>query len=147
MVAWDVEQSESAELAAELVSRACLKERIINEGSPLEVRLEELGVLRSFSRPRVSNDSHCSEPLFHIVKYRMFNSGCYLAARRMIAPGFTFLWVGIKTNTTIAASNSLRLSKGIAMWLFRSAANETMFMHMHAWQIQNVGADKFVAGN
>ena len=33
VVAWDVEQSESAELAAQLVSRACLKERIINEGS------------------------------------------------------------------------------------------------------------------
>jgi len=30
VVVWDVEQSESAELAAQLVSRACLKERIIN---------------------------------------------------------------------------------------------------------------------
>jgi len=33
VVAWDVEQSESAELAAQLVSRACLKERIINARS------------------------------------------------------------------------------------------------------------------
>ena len=59
VVAWDVEQSESAELAAQLVSRACLKERInssrkqplilhADNGSSmraatLEVRLEELG--------------------------------------------------------------------------------------------------------
>ena len=36
----------------------------------LESRLEELGVLRSFSRPRVSNDNPYSESLFHTVKYR-----------------------------------------------------------------------------
>jgi len=36
----------------------------------LETRLEELGVLRSFSRPRVSNDNPYSESLFRTVKYR-----------------------------------------------------------------------------
>ena len=36
----------------------------------LESRLEELGVLRSFSRPRVSNDNSYSESLFRIAKYR-----------------------------------------------------------------------------
>jgi transposase InsO family protein len=77
VVALDVEQSESAELAAQLVSRACLKERISRRrkqrlilhadngssmrGANLEVRLEELGVLRSFSSPRVSNDNPYSE--------------------------------------------------------------------------------------
>jgi hypothetical protein len=86
VVAWDVEQSESAELAAQLVSRACLKERINScrkqplilhadngtsmRAATLEVRLEELGVLRSFSRPRVSNDNPYSESLFRTVKYR-----------------------------------------------------------------------------
>ena len=86
VVAWDVEQSESAELAAQLVSRACLKERVSRRrkqplilhadngtsmrAATLEVRLEELGVLRSFSRPRVSNDNPYSESLFRTVKYR-----------------------------------------------------------------------------
>ena len=37
----------------------------------LESRLEELGVLRWFSRPRVSNDNPYSEPLFKTVKYRI----------------------------------------------------------------------------
>jgi hypothetical protein len=36
----------------------------------LESRLEELGVLRSFSRSRVSNDNPYSELLFRTVKYR-----------------------------------------------------------------------------
>jgi putative transposase len=36
----------------------------------LESRLEELGVRRSFSRPRVSNDNPYSESLFRTAKYR-----------------------------------------------------------------------------
>ena len=68
------------------MSRACLKERISKRrsqplilhadngtsmrGATLEVRLEELGVLRSFSRPSVSNDNPYSESLFRTVKYR-----------------------------------------------------------------------------
>jgi transposase InsO family protein len=39
----------------------------------LETRLEELGVLRSFSRPRVSNDNPYSEWWFGTVKYRPDN--------------------------------------------------------------------------
>jgi transposase InsO family protein len=49
IVAWDVQDREDA---------------------TLEVRLEELGVLRSFSRPRVSNDNPYSEALFRTAKYR-----------------------------------------------------------------------------
>jgi transposase InsO family protein len=86
VVAWDVAEREDAQIAADLVSRACLRERIY-KGRPqplilhadngnamraatLESRLEELGVLRSFSRPRVSNDNPFSESLFRTVKYR-----------------------------------------------------------------------------
>ena len=86
MVAWDVEECEDAKLAAELVSRACLKERISRHrkqqhalhadngnamrAETLEVRLEELRVLRSFSGPRMSNDNPYSESLFRTDKYR-----------------------------------------------------------------------------
>lgn len=94
VVAWDVAEVESAEIAADLVQRACLKERyrrpsgfgshqcqqpplILHadngnamRAATLESRLEELGVLRSFSRPRVSNDNPYSESLFRTVKYR-----------------------------------------------------------------------------
>ena len=86
IVAWDVAEREDSKIAADLVSRACLRERI-SKGRPhplilhadngnamraatLESRLEELGVLRSFSRPRVSNDNPFSESLFRTVKYR-----------------------------------------------------------------------------
>ncbi len=86
IVAWDVHDREEAELAAELISRACLRERISKRrqrqlilhadnacamrSGTLETRLEELGVQRSFSRQRVSNDNLFSEVLFRMAKYR-----------------------------------------------------------------------------
>jgi len=86
VVAWDVAEREDPAIAADLVSRACLRERISRRrqqplilhadngnamrAATLESRLEELGVLRSFSRPRVSNDNPYSESLFRTTKYR-----------------------------------------------------------------------------
>jgi len=85
-VAMDVAEREDPVIAAAPVSRFCLKERISKRrrqslilhsdngnamrASTLESRLEGLGVLRSFSRPRVSNDNHYSESLFRTAKYR-----------------------------------------------------------------------------
>lgn len=43
-------------------------------GAILEVRTEKLVVLRSFSRPRVNNDSPYSKSLLRTIKYRPFNS-------------------------------------------------------------------------
>jgi transposase/transposase-like protein len=78
VVAWDVAEREDAQTAADLVGRACLRERISKtRPRPLILHAdngnamrEELGVLRSFSRPRVSNDNPYSESLFRTVKYR-----------------------------------------------------------------------------
>jgi transposase InsO family protein len=39
-------------------------------GTMLDGRLEALGVLRSFSRPRFSKDNPYSESLFRTLKYR-----------------------------------------------------------------------------
>jgi transposase InsO family protein len=39
-------------------------------GATLESRLVDMGVLRSFSRPRVSNYNPYSESLFRTVRYR-----------------------------------------------------------------------------
>ena len=86
IVAWDVAEREDAEVAVDLICRACLREWISRQrqrrlvlhtdnGGPmrsatLELRLEELGVLRSFLRPRVSNDNPYSEALFRTAKFR-----------------------------------------------------------------------------
>ena len=86
VVAWDVAECEDPAIAADLVSRACLRERISKvrrqplilhadngnamRAATLESWLEELGVLRSFSRPRFSNDNPYSESLFRTAKYR-----------------------------------------------------------------------------
>jgi transposase InsO family protein len=86
VVARDVAEREDTQIAAALLCRACLRERISKSrprplilhadngnamrAATLECRLEELGVLRSFSRPRVSNDNPYSESLFLTVKNR-----------------------------------------------------------------------------
>jgi putative transposase len=86
VVAWDVAGREDPSIAADLVSGACLREQIskgrkkplvlhVDNGNAkravtLESRLEELGVIRSFSRPRLSNDNPYSESLFRTAKYR-----------------------------------------------------------------------------
>ena len=82
-MAWDDHEREDPAITAELVGRACLRKRISKTRKPplivhadngnamraatLESRLEELGVLRSFSRPRVSNDNPYSESLFRTL--------------------------------------------------------------------------------
>jgi len=68
VVAWDVAEVESAEIAPPLILHA--DNGTAMRAATLESRLEELGVLRSFSRPRVSNDNPYSESLFLPVKYR-----------------------------------------------------------------------------
>ena len=112
VVAWDVAEVESADIAADLVQRACLRERyrrpsgfgshqslhpplILHadngnamRGATLESRLEEMGVLRSFSRPRVSNDNPYSESLFRTVKYRP-----YYPSRPFGSKGEACAWV------------------------------------------------------
>ncbi len=80
VVAWDVAEREDALIAADLISHACLRERISKcrpqplilhadngnamRATTLESRLEERGEIRSFSRLRVSNDNPYWEPLF-----------------------------------------------------------------------------------
>ena len=82
IIAWEVHEAESGELAKQLLERALLREGCWHQppvlhsdnGAPmtsytLKARLTELGMLMSYSRPRVSNDNPYSEALFRTVKY------------------------------------------------------------------------------
>jgi len=82
LVANEVHEVESAELAAKLLQRACLREGTAgrplvlhsDNGSPMKgatmlAALQNLGVIPSFSRPRVSNDNAYAESLFRTAKY------------------------------------------------------------------------------
>jgi putative transposase len=82
IVAWEVRQAELGEHAKELVQRELLREGCWHKppvlhsdnGRPmtsytLKARLAELGMLRSYSRPRVSNENPYSEALFKTTKY------------------------------------------------------------------------------
>lgn len=82
IVGYEVHEQECGERAAELVQRCMLREQCFNKplvlhsdnGAPMKaqtmrVKLEELGVQSSYSRPRVSNDNPYSESLFRTLKY------------------------------------------------------------------------------
>ena len=82
-VACQVYHSESGELAADLITAACIREKISKDqitlhsdnGSPMKsatmlAKLQDLGVMLSFSRPSASNDNPFSESLFKTLKYR-----------------------------------------------------------------------------
>ena len=82
-VACQVYEYESGDLAAELITDACIREKIpkkqitlhSDNGSPMKsaavlAKLHDLGVMPSFSRPGVSNDNPFSESLFRTLKYR-----------------------------------------------------------------------------
>lgn len=82
IVGWEVHDRETAEFAAEVLERAVWAERCLasplvlhaDNGSPMKgatmkATMEKLGVIASFSRPRVSNDNPFSEALFRTCKY------------------------------------------------------------------------------
>ena len=81
IVGWRVSERESAELAAELVAKACRDGNVgrglvlhSDNGAPMRgnamiATLQWLGVVPSFSRPHVSDDNAYSEALFRTLKY------------------------------------------------------------------------------
>lgn len=83
IVGWQVYETESSELASEVMRDICERENIApnqvvlhsDNGSPMKgatmlSTLQSLGVMPSFSRPAVSNDNPYSESLFRTLKYR-----------------------------------------------------------------------------
>ena len=82
IVGWQVYETESSALAADLMTDICAREKIMrhqvtlhsDNGSPMKgatmlATLQELGVMPTFSRPSVSNDNPYVESLFKTVKY------------------------------------------------------------------------------
>lgn len=82
IVGWTIAESESAELAAELITRICHEGNIdprglvlhSDNGRPMRgntmiTTLQWLGIVPSFSRPHVSDDNPYSEALFRTLKY------------------------------------------------------------------------------
>ena len=83
IVGYRVHECESMEHASRLIEEICSKEKIDRDklvlhsdnGGPMKgatmlATLHKLGVIPSFSRPKVSNDNPYSEALFKTLKYR-----------------------------------------------------------------------------
>lgn len=82
IVGWNIFTTESMENSSELFEKICTSENIKPEqlilhsdnggamkGATMLATLQRLGVMPSFSRPRVSDDNPYSESLFKTVKY------------------------------------------------------------------------------
>lgn len=82
VVAFEIHESESGEHASELIQKAVLREKIAGKplvlhadnGSPMKAALfretlHNLGIMSSYSRPRVSNDNAYIERWFGTAKY------------------------------------------------------------------------------
>jgi len=83
IVAWEVAVQESSEIAAAMIARASMENGVDRDhlvihsdnggpmkGATLLATLQFLGILPSFSRPRVYDDNPYSEALFRTLKYR-----------------------------------------------------------------------------
>jgi transposase InsO family protein len=83
IVGWRVERTESMDYSAELIKAICDELGVDPEGivlhsdnggpmkgSTMLATLQLLGIVASFSRPRVSDDNPYSEALFRTLKYR-----------------------------------------------------------------------------
>ncbi len=82
-VGWMVAHREASELAKDLISRTCSRQKIqmdqllihSDRGSPMTSKavallMSDLGITKSLSRPHVSNDNPYSESQFKTLKYR-----------------------------------------------------------------------------
>ena len=107
IVGWRVAQSESPDVAAELITHVCRDSRIDPRGlvlhsdngkpmrgSTMVSTLQWLGIVPSFSRPHVSDDNPYSESLFRTLKH---------------APAYREL---VRTSTTCASSIGVRVLEG-----------------------------------
>ncbi len=83
IVGWWVAAEESMDIASDLIERATREQAVRKDnlvlhadnggpmkGSTMLATLHRLGVLASFSRPRVSDDNPYAEALFRTLKYR-----------------------------------------------------------------------------
>jgi len=82
LVVNEVHESESVEDASRLLELGCLREQTagrplvlhsdngsVMKGQSMRVAMQDLGVVPSYSRPRVSNDNAYAEALFRTAKY------------------------------------------------------------------------------
>jgi putative transposase len=106
IVGWMVAERESSQLAAQLIQETCRKQGVdrdtltihADRGGPMTSKtvaelMVELGVARSHSRPRVSNDNPFSEANFKTVKHAPEfpgRFGCIQDARAFCAEFFRY---------------------------------------------------------
>jgi transposase InsO family protein len=133
IVAWQVYDTESSELASEVLRDLCLREQIApkqlvlhsDNGSPMKgatllATLQGLGVMPSFSRPAVSNDNPYSESVFKTLKYRpRYPLTPFADVVEARGNGSPIWWNGTTTSIATALSVSSPRHNGMTVWTNR----------------------------
>ena len=157
IVGFDVHEEECARRASELVSCAVAdegvdKRRLVlhaDNGGPMKAStmlatLERLGVVASFSRPRVSDDNPFAEALFRTMKYRPEYPRKPLAdhRRRPRAGGSACCAAasGKTTSTSIVAFDTSRRPRGTTACTPRSSPTAAPSMPLLGVAIRGAGA-------
>jgi putative transposase len=145
VVGWLIADKESAALAELLLTETCARQGVVPEtltlhqdrGSPMTSKTfaqtcADLGVTKSFSRPRVSNDNPYSESQFKTLKYRpnypgRFDDGAH--AEHHCQDFFDWYnndhhhaWLGLMTPDDVHHGLALAKSQGRALALAASFA-------------------------
>lgn len=123
---WDVAEREDSAIAADLVSRAWLRERsskgrkqqvvlhVVDvsaiRATSIEIQLEELGKLLSISQPRVNSDNPYSESLYSTAKYQSTFPRQSIASAKRPATGWRRSWSWTTSGTAIGALSSCLLT-------------------------------------
>jgi putative transposase len=103
VVGWLLAKRESAALGKQLIEESCARQGILpkqltvhsDRGAPMTSKtvgdlLEDLAVVKSLSRPRVSNDNPFSESQFKTMKYRPEFPGRFASQEHGLAFGRRF---------------------------------------------------------
>ena len=129
-----VHEREDGSCSAALIREACARERVdrgalvlhSDNGGPMKAAtllatLQVLGLVPSFSRPRVSNDDPFSEALFRALKYRPEYPATPSLRSSKRAPGSRGLLAGTTMSAYTVPFDSLRRRSVIAVRTPRSS--------------------------
>ena len=127
IVGWRIAESESAEIAAALVTQACRDGHVnprglvlhSDNGKPMRAStmistLQWLGVVPSFSRPHVSDDNPYSEALFRTLKHTPAYPRLPFANLNQLSAGSLASSAGTTRNIVIVGSVTSRPTSATA---------------------------------
>jgi len=145
VVGWLIAERESAELAQALIAEACTRQSIspdqltihADRGGPMTAKpvallLADLGVVKSHSRPHVSNDNPFSEAHFKTLKYHPTfpdRFGSQVDARAWAQPLFRWYnWEHHHTSLGLLTPGAVHYGQALHLWTNRQLVLQQAYL-------------------